>query len=131
MFWKKRQKKVAIVPVSVIFAHIKELMDINAPVLNLKIKYSDKIYRLGIASDFNRSTGEFFDTVFFIGDDCKRPWDNGWNCDTFDEFKQSAKLGDVLLKDINGEITVLEDEDAGCPSNITMFKPYIVEKENN
>jgi hypothetical protein len=71
--------------------------------------------------------GVFFDTVFFINDDCKQPWENGWNCGTFDEFKQSAKLGDVLLTDIKGDIIILEDDDIGCPSNILMLEPYIVE----
>ena len=131
MFWKKKQKtkKVAIVPVSVIFTLMQDILDINAPVLNLKISYNNKIYRIGIASDYDRRKNIFFDTVFFVGDDCKLPWENGWTCNTFDEFKRSAKLSEILLVDIKDEITILEDEDCGCPSNVTQLRPYIVEVE--
>ena len=133
MFWKKKQKtkKVAIVPVSVVFALMQDLIDIDAPVLNLKISYNDKIYRIGIASDYDRRKNVFFDTVFFVGDDCKRPWENSLNFNTLDEFKISAKLSEILLSDIKDEITILEDEDAGCPDNVTQLRPYIVEVEAN
>ncbi|MCL2592123.1 MAG: hypothetical protein FWD82_02040 [Defluviitaleaceae bacterium] len=128
MFWKKQKTiKVAIVPVSVIFELIQSLLDIDAPVLNLKISYNDNIYRIGIASDYNKRKNVFFDTVFFVSDDCKRPWESGLNYDTFDELKRSAKLSGMLLADIKDEITILEDEDCGCPSNVTQLEPYTVE----
>ena len=69
----KKVKKVALVPVPVILTLMQNLLDINAPGLNLKISYNDKIYRLGMASDYDRRKGVFFDTVFFVSDDCKRP----------------------------------------------------------
>ena len=133
MFGKRKQKakKVAIVPVSVIFTLIQDLLDIDAPVLNLKISYHDKIYRLGIASDYDRRKNVFFDTVFFLSEDCKRPWESGLSYNTLDEFKRSAKLSGIFLADIKDEIRILEDEDIGCPSNITMLKPFIVEVEKN
>jgi hypothetical protein len=84
-----------------------------------------------MASDYDRRKGVFFDTVFFVSDDCKRPWETGLNFNTFDEFKKSAKLGETPLVDIKDEITVLEDADTGCPSGITQLRPYIVEVESN
>lgn len=132
MFWKgkKKAKKVAIVPVSVIFALIQDLLDINAPTLNLKISYNDKIYRLGIASDYDERKNIYFDTVFFVGDDCKRPWESGMTYETFDSFKTFAKLSGKVLADIKDEIMIIEDADIGCPSYITMLEPYVVEVES-
>jgi len=133
LFGKKKQKtkKVAIVPVSVIFTLMQELLAIDASVLNLKISYGDKVFRLGIASDYDRLKKRFFDTVFFLSDDCKLPWESGVNYDTLDEFKRFAKLDESLLADIEDGITVLEDEDCGCPSNVTQLRPYIVEVERS
>ena len=127
MFWKRKKvKKVAIVPISIVFALMQESMDIDAPVMNLKISYHDKIYRIGIASDYDHRRG-FFDTVFFVADDCKRPWEKGLCYDTLHQFQASGKLGEIPFTDIKDEITILEDEDVGCPSGITMLIPYIVE----
>jgi hypothetical protein len=110
---------------------MKECVEIDAPVLNLKIQYKDEIYRLGIASDFDQKKGGFFDTVFFVAGDVKKPWDNGLNYRTLDDFWQAARLGDVFMADIKDDITILEEEDVGCPSNITMLIPYIVEVEKS
>ena len=131
MFWKKKPKtkKVAIVPVSVIFALMQDLLAIEAPVLNLKISYRDKEYRLGIASDYDRRKNVFFDTVFFLGDDCGLPWATGSSYDTFEEFKRSASLNEMRLAEIKDEIIILEDADCGCPGNVTQLRPYIVELE--
>jgi|GEM_PF-3007577 len=129
MFKRKKTKKVAVVPVSIIFTLMQDMLDINAPVLDLKISFNDKMYRMGIASDYNAIKNVFFDTVFFVGDDCKRPWESGANYDTLDDFKKHANLGGILLADITDKITIIKEKGAGCPSSITQLMPYIVEKE--
>lgn len=80
----------------------------------LVIVYHEEIYKIGIASDYNKKLGKFFDTVFYINDKEYKSWE---------QFETFAEIGGVRITEIYDPVEVVE-ADEGDPANLTIFKNY-------
>lgn len=66
-------------------------------IFDLEFEYKKEIHKMGTSSDYDRKTGKFFDTLFFL--------DDQQFCSMHDWFL-NARLGDKRVVDIKDEIKV-------------------------
>jgi hypothetical protein len=71
-------------------------------VIEFVVSYYGETYWIGVASDFDRSTQEFFDTVFYI---------NNQEFRSFEEFKSRAVIGGRLLFEVKEKLCVIDTFD--------------------
>ena len=83
--------------------------------VQLVVRYHGAYYNIGIASDYDRQTRKFFDTIFYL---------NEQEFLSLDEFKSSAKINDILFTDICDMMEVVE-ADEGNPINLTILKDLV------
>lgn len=90
-----------------IFELIRECVDINAPLCRLVIEIRGKQHKIGVISDYDSRTKEYFDIAFYFDDS---------EFSTLDKLIQKAEADEVRVAELE-TITVLKDEDSGDPRN--------------
>lgn len=90
-----------------IFELIQDYVDINAPLCRLVVEINGKRHRIGVASDYDSRTKEYFDVAFYF-DDSEFP--------TLEKLIEKAETDGARVAELD-TITVIEDEDGGDPRN--------------
>lgn len=90
-----------------IFELIRECVDINAPLCRLVIEIHGKQHKIGVISDYDSRTKEYFDIAFYFDDS---------EFSTLEELIEKAGTDGVCVAELE-MITVLKDEDSGDPRN--------------
>lgn len=90
-----------------IFELFRECVEFDALLCRLVVEINGKQHKIGVTSDYNSRTGEFFDIAFYL-DDSEFP--------TLEALINNAEIDGFRVAEFK-TITVLEDEDSGDPRN--------------
>jgi len=79
--------------------------------VQLVVRYHEEYYKIGVASDYNRQTRSFFDTVFYLNDQ---------EYELLNAFRASATIDGMNIMDIHDSLEIVE-ADEGNPRNLTIL----------
>lgn len=82
----------------------------NAPLEDLTVEINGKPHHVGISSDYDK--GRFFDTYFFLDDQCFR---------TLEGFTEKCVVDGVLFRELETVIILRENLDSGDPRNSVLL----------
>ena len=117
IFKKKSFEPLKCRPTDIV-DYFQECLKIDAPEVNFEIEYENKIYPLGINSDYTSQEG-FFDTKIYLGEQ---------TFDTIEDFCQNAKLQNQLFMNLE-TVIILRDLDYGDPRTHILLEKREIKKE--